>query len=476
MSTYEQILAAIYARVDYSRSRQAPYNADTYNLERMRDLCTRLGDPQDCYPSVHIAGSKGKGSTAAMTMAMLQACGFHTGLYTSPHLHTFRERIRRDGDLISKARLGQLWEQARPVIEAVDTATTFEIITALAFLDFAQPPVDWAVVEVGLGGRLDATNIIHPRACAITSLSHEHTDLLGDTLSLIASEKAGIIKPGASVVVGPQAPEAMNVIAEAAARAGAPLWRVGVDWRWELHYADDKGLRLDIHGPDVSLYDLWVPLAGYHQAANATIAVALVYALAPHGVHPSPDHIRRGLADAYWPGRLECLSHRPLLVLDGAHNRTSAENLYNALSLFPHQRLILIFGASADKDIRGMLEVLAPAARAIIVTRCNHPRAADPIELSKLVESVAPTAPLYITANTRQALDQASVLAKAEDLILVTGSIFTVASIRDDWFHLHPHYFISDDWVHFSEPIDGAFTPMLPEPLSTTRPLPADSV
>lgn len=467
MTTYAQALEAIYRYVDYSRTRQVPYNTSTYNLERMHALCARLRNPQDDYPSLHIAGSKGKGSTAAMTLAILQAAGFRTGLYTSPHLHSFRERVRLDGKLISRERVVELWEQIRPHAEALSQTTAFEIITALAFLEFSQQQVDWAVIEVGLGGRLDATNVIHPRACAITPLSYEHTDLLGNTLSLIAAEKAGIIKPGIPVVSGPQEPEAMTVIAAAAATVGAPLWRVDEhdgDWRWQIRAATADGVHLDLFGPGIALQDLWTPLTGRHQAVNAAVAVALIHSIRQQGVTISDDAIRQGLAQAYWPGRLERLSQNPLIVVDSAHNRHSAEQLHSALALYPHNRLILIFGASTDKDIEGMLEVLGPAAAAIIITRSFHPRAADPTDLVPLARSTAPLAPLYTTPTTQAAIALAAEMAGPDDLILVAGSIFVVADLRESWFALHPAAFTPNDWVHFAEPIDGSFTPMLPAP------------
>ncbi|NOX62396.1 MAG: bifunctional folylpolyglutamate synthase/dihydrofolate synthase [Chloroflexi bacterium] len=471
MTSYQETLQAIFAHVDYSRSRQTPYTASTYNLERMRALCARMGNPQDQFPSLHIAGSKGKGSTAATVAAILQEAGCRTGLYTSPHLHSLRERMRIDGEMISRERLAELWLQARPVVKALERTTTFEIITLLAFLHFAQAAVDWAVLEVGLGGRLDATNVIHPEACAITSLSHDHTDLLGHTLSLIAFEKAGIIKPGAPVVVGPQAPEAMAVIEDVAEETNAQIWRVDEkegDWRWRVRKANRNGLQLDIFGPDVYYPDIWTPLAGYHQAANATVAVALIHLLRERGAPITEDIIRAGAARAYWPGRLETLAERPLFVVDSAHNRHSAERLAEALDLFSHQRMVLLFGASADKDIRGMLEVLAPRAAAIVVTQSFHPRAASPERLADLARRIVPDTPIHISPDVIPALDLAISLVEEKDMILGTGSIFVVAALREAWNARHPEAFPPDDWVHFAEPIDVGLTPMLYSPEKAT--------
>ena len=463
--SYTRTLREIFAHVDYSRNRQHPYTADVYNLDRMRELVRRMGDPQNDFPLVHIAGSKGKGSTAAMTTAILQAAGYRTGLYTSPHLHTFRERLRIDGQLISRARLIALWEQVRPVAKSLPRTTTFEIITLLAFLYFSQEPVDWAVLEVGLGGRLDATNVVTPAACAITALSLEHTDLLGDTISAIAEEKAGIIKPGAPVVTGPQPSAAMAVIQRTATDVGAPLVRVGEDWRWSIREQTPAGLQLDIYGPDRVIKDISLPLTGAHQAINATIAVAAADALRPAGVHLSQETIRQGLARTYWPGRLEVLSQQPYIVLDSAHNRDSATRLRNALATFPHQRIILLFGVSADKDIAGMLEVLGGEADAIVLTRSFHPRAAAPSKLGSIASALFLHKNIIVTEDAAPGLAQALSLAGPDDLVLVAGSIFVVAAVREAWIARHPDALPPDDWVHFSEPIDTQVTPMLTEPL-----------
>ncbi|MCP4164460.1 MAG: bifunctional folylpolyglutamate synthase/dihydrofolate synthase [Chloroflexi bacterium] len=473
MTDYQRVLLEIFEHVDYSRSRQIPYNASTYNLGRMRELCKRLGNPQDQYPSLHIAGSKGKGSTAAMATAILQAAGYRTGLYTSPHLHSFRERMRIDGELITQEQLIELWGHVRPIVRSLERTTTFEIITALAFMHFSRSHVGWAVMEVGLGGRLDATNVIQSQACAITSLSFEHTDLLGHTLSLIAFEKAGIIKYGNPVVVGPQAPEAISVIEDVAEQTGAKLWHVGdahehqngskkvPDWRWILHKADSSGLWLDIVSPDVKINDIVVPLVGYHQAANATVAVALVHTLRQSGIEIPVAAIRDGLAQTYWPGRLERLNEEPLIIVDSAHNGQSAERLEHSLQLFQYKRLILIFGASADKDIQGMLAVLAPQAAAILVTRSFHPRAAEPKTLAELAREIAPDVPVHVFDDAIPALELATSWADKEDLILVTGSIFVVAAAREAWRDISPGSLPPEDWAYQAEPIDGEFAPML---------------
>ena len=459
--TFAQTLTDIFSHVDYSRTRQIPYNANTYNLQRMRELCARIGNPQDQFPSFHIAGSKGKGSTAAMTESVLRAAGYRTGIYTSPHMHTFRERIRVDAELIPRQRLVDLWAELRPHAEALPHTTTFEIITALAFMAFARAQIDWGVLEVGLGGRLDATNVVHPQACAITSLSYEHTDLLGHTLSLIAFEKAGIIKPGVSVIVGPQEPEALAVINDVAHETGAQTWQVGREWHYHVRQADQHGLRIDVHGPDVDFMDLTIALSGLHQAANATVAVGLIESMRRRGLDISEEALRRGLANTYWPGRLELLSQHPHLLTDSAHTRQSAERLAAALEFYPHKRLILLFGASSDKDIDGMLHILGNRAAEIVVTCSTHPRAADPEAMAKLARDIVPSKPVSITRDIDQALDYTLSLAGDDDLILVTGSIFVVAGVREAWLARNPHDFAAHDWARVAEPIQGNFSPML---------------
>ncbi|HIC88310.1 MAG TPA: bifunctional folylpolyglutamate synthase/dihydrofolate synthase, partial [Anaerolineae bacterium] len=407
MLDYQGSLDYIYSFVSHEKKIRYPFSAATYNLGRMRTLLARLGNPQNRFYSVHIAGTKGKGSTSAMTESILRHAGFRTGLYTSPHLHTFRERIRINGELISRPGLVALVEQVRPAIEVTPGVTTFELITALAFTHFANEGVEWAVLEVGLGGRLDATNVVHPRICAITSLSYDHTEILGHTLSLIAWEKAGIMKPGVPVVVAPQQPEAMSVIEDVAGDSGADLIVLDQNWTYRRGVSGYWGQELDIycrkHSPaldqpseratfrseetehcSLCQLGLRIPFLGQHQLVNATTAVAVIQQLRQMGVKISDEALRIGLANARWPGRLEILNRQraigPTLVVDSAHNADSAEKLRLALQELFHpdqsKRLGLVFGASWDKDIEGMLRVLLPLADYVVASRSRHPRAA----------------------------------------------------------------------------------------------------
>jgi dihydrofolate synthase / folylpolyglutamate synthase len=472
MGHYQDALDYIFDYVNYEKQVRYPYDAVTFNLSRMEEVLERLGRPHDRFRCVHIAGTKGKGSTSVMVESVLRSAGYRTGIYTSPHLHTFRERIRLGNGLMTKSDLVTLLDRCKPAIEAVPEITAFEVMTALAFQYFAENGVEWAVLEVGLGGRLDATNVVHPAVCAITSLSYDHVELLGHTLSLIAFEKAGIIKPGVPVVSAPQEPEAMAVIRRVCADTGAHLVVLGEAWRWAKDGADLSGQTLTVTGPEgVPTYaDLCIPLLGRHQLDNATTAVAILEQLRNQGVAISEQALRAGLATAHWPGRFELLNRQPALVVDSAHNENSARKLRAALAEWfprpPRRQLALIFGASSDKDIAGMLESFLgpeiatgyPPADKVIVSKSGHPRSADPAQLADLVRRVNPTCPISVHASLDSALIEALAWAEPDDLICITGSIFVVAQARRAWARRHPEVFAADDWV-FQDETAGEVVP-----------------
>ncbi len=466
--TYEEALDYIYSFTDYEKKSAYRYAPEHFDLGRVERLMALLGNPQNRFRSIHIAGTKGKGSTAAMIASILRAAGYRTGLYTSPHLHTFRERIRLDGQLISKKAVAELTERLQPSVSRVENLTTFEIITALAFLYFAEEGADLAVLEVGMGGRLDATNVVTPLVAVITSLSYDHTMYLGDTLPLIAREKAGIIKDGAVVVSAPQSPEAMAVVEETCRERGALLFRVGEQWTWQEGETSLEGQSFTVHlnnpphhpttpppSPPTTQppnhqttkppnhpttqppnhptrHHYWIPLLGEHQLTNATTAVAVAELLPELGVNIPQEAIAQGLRCVQWPGRLEVLSRTPFLVVDGAHNADSAHKLAAALGkYFQYERLLLIFGASLDKDIEGMLKELLPLAHRVIVTQAQHPRAAEVQSLRERVLAWG-CEPLS-SRNVAEALDCALELARGQDLICATGSLFVVAEVREAW-------------------------------------------
>ena len=452
--TYQQALDFIFEYVNYERPPRFTPEAAALDLSRMERFLALLGEPHRRFRSVHIAGTKGKGSTAAMTEAILRAAGFHTGLYTSPHLHTFRERIRLDGRLLSREELVALVERCRPAIEAVEGVTTFEIITALGFLYFAQKQVEWAVLEVGLGGRLDATNVIWPEITVITTLSHDHTEILGDTLALIAGAKAGIIKTGVPLVCAPQEPEAMRVIEDVCQQRQAPLVLVGRDWSWEPVAADLTGQTLHVRGrvdgshPLITYRNLRIPFLGRHQLLNATVVVALTETLRQRGVEISEAAIREGLARARWPGRLEILQRRPFVVVDGAHNGDSAQKLAAALEeFFPCRRLILIFGALRGHSVPDMLDALLPIADEVILTSSRRSRAIAVSDLLREVRAYGREA--ATTETVTEALERALALAGPDDLICATGSLSVASEVREALARGLP----PDDWVHEAEPV-----------------------
>ncbi len=455
--SYQQALDFIFDYVDYEKQARFTYDAATLDLSRMVRLLALLGEPHRRFRSVHIAGTKGKGSTAAMSEAILRAAGFRTGLYTSPHLHTFRERIRVDGQLLSREEVVTLVEQCRPAIEAVEGITTFEIITALGFLYFAQQEVQWAVLETGLGGRLDATNIVLPEITAITTLSLDHTYLLGDTLALIAGEKAGIIKQGVPLVCAPQATEAMQVIEAVCCERKAELILVGRDWSWERVTADVTGQTIHVsrqtggQHPPVAHNKLRIPFLGQHQLLNATMAVALMATLRQRGIEIPDSAVREGLAQTRWPGRLETLQQHPLVVVDSAHNPDSVAKLAAALGeWFPHERMALVFGASADKDTQTMLETLLPLSDYVITTQARHPRATDPHQLAQAAASLLKAGQLLtVSSSVAGAVEQSLAWAGPSDLVCATGSIFVVGEVREALADALP----PDDWAHEGEPV-----------------------
>ncbi len=428
---YQQALDYIYSYIDYEKEPTRPRDEARYDLRRMDELLARLGNPHLKVRTVHIAGTKGKGSVAAMMASVLTASGYTTGLNTSPHLHTFNERIRVDDKLISNEELVALVEKVRPEAEVVHKKatygqlTTFEVTTVLAFSYFALKGADFQVIEVGLGGRLDATNVVQPEVCVITSISFDHMEVLGNTLTEIATEKAGIIKPNSITVTSPQVEEVNQVFEQTCLNRKAKWIRVGSDVTWQGLGFDSSRQSLQVKGR-LGSYELTIPLLGQHQLENAATAVAALEVLAEKGFRISQDSITKGLAQVSWPGRLQILSRRPLVVVDGAHNPYSAGKLREALEqYFDFDRAILIIGTSADKDIAGIISELVPLFDKVIATHSIHPRAMPTAsvvaELSRQgVEALA-------TEDISEALPLALRLAGEKDLICVTGSLFVVA-------------------------------------------------
>ncbi|MCZ2113818.1 MAG: bifunctional folylpolyglutamate synthase/dihydrofolate synthase [Anaerolineae bacterium] len=448
MDAYQRALDYLYGFINFEQKVLDRYQASKIDADRPRRLLALLGSPQDRYPTIHIAGTKGKGSVAAMCATSLRAAGLRVGLYTSPHLRDFRERIRvltpddPDG-LIPEESFITYIDLLRPYIEQFPGITWFEIVTSMAFLYFADSNLDVAVIEVGLGGRLDATNVLMPEVSVITSLSLDHTQLLGDTLSQIAFEKGGIIKPGVPVVSAPQKPEALDKLLEISAERDAPITVIGRDWHYESIHEQanqhDRRRLTILDGPDPGFIpsgtQFTIGLAGGHQVENAAVALAALEKV--HGRFPELNVLamQTGLAAVHWDGRLQVLqegSDRPTVLLDSAHNDDSAMRLVAALKEdFRYRRLILIFGAPADKNVAGMLSRLTPLADEIITTTSNHPRSATPEQLADMVRALDHDA--LITHSVAEAVTVALDIAGPEDMILATGSIIVVGDLLNHW-------------------------------------------
>ena len=416
-------------------------------LERMRQALSLLGDPQLACPVLHVAGSNGKGSTCAFAEAALRAAGLRTGLYTSPHLFHFCERIRVAGEPVSEDRAAALLaEIARRVPWALrdDGLTFFELTTLMGFLAFAQDRVQMAVVEVGLGGRLDATNVVEPLACAIAPVALEHTRWLGPTLAHVAAEKAGILKKGAPAVSAGQPRAVADVLAGRAEELGIPLWRPGRDYLYESSdvrpfcYAGPEEARVSLADGEgvigesedgVSTGSGGLSLAGHHQRANAALACALLQAAAGRGVPVQPEHIRKGLRSARWPARLEAVARAPLVLLDGAHNPHAARAVGHALPALVGRRPVqLLFAAMNDKDHAAMLRELLPLVPGVHFCAVDSPRAAAPEELAAVARRLGRDR-CAVYPSVREALQAARDAAGSDGCVLCCGSLYLAAEV-----------------------------------------------
>ena len=429
-SPLDLALDFIYSFIDYEKQRD-PHIKTVWDLRRVDALLARLGNPHLKAKTVHIAGSKGKGSTAVMTASVLTAAGYKTGLYTSPHLHLFNERIRVDDKLISNDEIVELVAKIKPEVEAVNEEalygrlTTFEVTTVLGFCYFAQNKADFQVIEVGLGGRLDATSVVNPDVCVITPISYEHTDILGNTLTAIAGEKAGIIKAGSVVVSAPQPDEADAVFTTTCAKLRAKLIRVGKDITFQRTRFDDLRQSLIVHGR-LREYEFTIPLLGQYQLSNAATAIGALEVLIEKGADIPPQAVLQGMQNVNWEGRLQVLNRHPLVIADGAHNQDSAQKLRQSLQqYFKYDKAVLVIGMSSDKDLPGIVAELAPAFSQVIVTRSMHPRAMAAAPIAAEFNKHGITA--LQTDDIAEAMPLALSLAGENDMICVTGSLFIAA-------------------------------------------------
>jgi dihydrofolate synthase / folylpolyglutamate synthase len=430
---YNAALDYLYSFVDYSLKHSSELAKAEFNLDRMFALLQKLGNPHQQYPVIHVAGTKGKGSTCALVASALQAAGYRTGLYTSPHLLDFCERIQVNGENIAHAQFADLVDEIKDAVASVPFLTTFEITTALGFLHFARTRAGVAVIEVGLGGRLDATNVVTPAVSVITSLSYDHMAVLGNTLALIAGEKAGIIKEGVPIVSAPQQPEALAVLEKIAAQRNAPLTLVGRDVLFtpRSHNLDGQNFTLTFPAWGLPPVELHIPLLGAHQVENAATAYA---ALQVSGLGLAPESISTGFSAARWQCRFEVVSREPFIVLDSAHNGDSFEKLSATLAEYlPGRKVTLVLGVSEDKHLAEMLRAIRPQLARLIVTRADHPRALQPeqiIETAKQVgvESIEALTP--VDAAFARALAH----ARVDDSVIVSaGSMFVTGEVKAAW-------------------------------------------
>lgn len=436
-SNYAQAMDYLLARTDYEKQERVRYNVTTFSLERMRKLLSLLGDPHDKFRTVHIAGTKGKGSTATMLARMLESNGHVVGLYTSPHLVHLHERIVVDSQMITESEMLGLMNRIHASVEKLsnsDPPTFFELITALAFMHFADRKVDIGVIETGLGGRLDSTNVIQPQVVGITSLSIDHKLQLGDTLDRIALEKAGVFKKGIPAITVQQEAAAMSVLKEQAIAVKAPLSITGADidfsFRFETSREHGPHTRICLSTATSKFEHLRVPLHGKHQAINCGLALALLDKLKSSGYRIDTDKAADGLHRVTLAGRMEMICDDPRIMIDGAHNAASIRALIHAIGQnIPYDSMVVIFGCNTDKDIVGMLNELQYGADKVIFTRSSSPKAVPPQELADLYTEIC--GKMYQTSSSLgEALQLARSAVGREDLICITGSFYLIGQAK----------------------------------------------
>jgi dihydrofolate synthase/folylpolyglutamate synthase len=436
MSEYDDVNAALLAR---------GFTRIAFDLQKIRDLMDVLGSPQRAYPAIHLTGTNGKTSTARMVDSLLRAHGVHTGRYTSPHLETVRERISLDGEPISEERLVDVYREVEPLADLIDARvaeplTYFDLTTAMAYAAFADAPVDVAVVEVGMGGEDDATNVIDAAVAVILPIGLDHTEFLGDTIEDIAWAKAGIIHKGATVITALQAEEALRPLLERSAEMGATVAREGSEFGVVERLQAIGGQQLTLQGLGGIYDDIFLPLFGAHQAENAAVALAAVEAFLGAGKDKQLEKelVREGFATVDSPGRLERVRSAPAILLDGAHNPHGMAATVNALEEdFSFRHLVAVVAVLGDKDVSGLLDLLEPVAARIVVTQNSSPRSMPLDELAQLATDIFGEDRVTVAQNMPDAIEEAVVLAEEDASgelsgvgVLITGSIVTVADAR----------------------------------------------
>ena len=447
--------------MSYSKAIDYLYNLQKYGikfgLNNISALMSVLDNPHESFLSVHVAGTNGKGSTSAIIASILKAAGLKVGLFTSPHIVSFTERIRINGEEITEDEVISLTEEIRDVIDRSQQSnppilplekggkggfmpTFFEVVTAMALLYFKRKKIDIAVIEAGMGGRLDATNIITPEVSVITNTSYDHMEFLGSTLAEIAREKAGIIKEGVPVVVSEQESEVKNVLKKKAVENNCEIYFYAKDFSSVLKTEDISGICFDYCGSDsFVIQDLFLPLTGMHQVQNACVAIKAIELLNKklhsHVLFHTPHLVREGLANVRWPGRLEFIKDDPPVVIDGAHNPAAARCLAPVLEkifLRKYKKIVLVLGIMSDKDVRGIMEPLLPLASEIILASPAYSRAASPEQLAGVAKSLG-FFNVRIAPTVTNAIELAKNLALSHDspLIVITGSFYTIGEAKE---------------------------------------------
>lgn len=439
IENYTIALKYLSERTNVERTRPERVTPDAFKLDRMAALLDHLGNPQRDIKCVHVAGTKGKGSVVEMTASCLAACGYTTGIYTSPHLVDIRERIRINREQIGYGPFARLTQRVAEAGEQIrrkhGEPTFFEVLTGVALLHFAEQAVDVAVVEVGLGGRLDATNLVHPEVTAVTAIQLEHTALLGDTLAKISREKAGIFKPGVTALTIPQPKEVVEVFRSVAAEVGAPLEIVGEDIEFSYRFEATPDLgphaRVCLTTRTSSFEHLPVPLKGEHQAANCGLALAILDKLRDRGFDTPERKVAEGLAATPVEGRMEIVATSPRIVVDGAHTPDSVQCLVRAIGAhIRYDSMVVVFGCAADKDVKHMLEKVATGADKVIFTKAaGSARAADPRELARRFAEISPKM-AQVAKTLPDAISLARRAVSRDDLICITGSFYIAGEAK----------------------------------------------
>jgi len=435
--SYEKAIEYLYERTDYEKQEHLRYNVTTFNLKRMEKLLSFVGNPHTKIHTVHIGGTKGKGSTATMLAKMLEANGYKVGLYTSPHVVHLHERIMVNSEMISETQMQDLMNRIYAPVEKLsktDPPTFFEIMTALAFMHFVDMAVDIAIVETGMGGRLDSTNVIMPKVVGITSLSIDHSQQLGATIDRIAEEKAGILKQGVPAVTVQQEPAAMQVLKSRALALNAPLSITGTDidfsHRFETSREEGPHTRICLTTPTSKFEHLRVPLHGKHQAINCGLALAMLDKLKTLGFEIDNKKAAEGLHNVSLSGRMEMICEDPRIMIDAAHNAASIKALIHAIGQnIPYDSMVVIFGCNKDKDVRGMLEALQFGADKVVFTRSNSPKAVPPDELAEMYTEICGKM-CQTAASLGPALQLAKSAVSKEDLICITGSFYLIGQAK----------------------------------------------